>query len=273
MGLSLLAWTLAFTGKMAVDQSQYEGLVRELNPSRCTLQLAWNDVPHLTEQAKEEMRRATPPEMASAREFGIPAIGSGRIYPIHIKDVLVRPFEIPAHFPRLFGMDVGIRRTAVLWLAWDREEDVCYLYSEHYSSGQLPAIHAAAVKARGAWIPGVVDPSARNRSPTDGQRLFTQYTELGLNLVPAKNAVESGIYRVQELFAEGRIRIFDTVLNLQDELRWYRRDENGKIVKRDDHAVDALRYLIHEYKTHSITKPTNKERKPKYRPGIASIGY
>jgi hypothetical protein len=247
--------------------------IKVLNQSRATVSITWNDVPHLDETAKEEMRRATPPHLISAREHGIPAIGSGVVYPINVKDVLIKPFEIPVFWPRLYALDVGIRRTAALWLAWDREESIVYLYSEHYSANELPSVHAAAIKARGAWIPGVVDPSSRNRSPTDGQRLFTQYTELGLNLVPAKNAVESGIYRIQEMFAEGRIRVFNTLQNWREEITWYRRNEDGKIVKEYDHLMDCTRYLIHEFQTHAITKPSPTDKRQRYRPGISSIGY
>lgn len=247
--------------------------MREINASRCTTTITWKDVPHLDEKAKDEMRRSTPEDMASAREFGIPAIGSGKIFPIDPRDVLIKPFELPVFWPRLYALDVGIRKTAAIWLAWDREEDVVYLYSEHYSGGELPSVHATAIKARGAWVPGVVDPSARNRSPTDGQRLFTQYTELGLNLVPAKNAVESGICRIQQMFAEDRIRVFSTLQNWVEEVRWYHRDEHGKIIKVADHLMDATRYAIHEYEAHAIVKPADGRRRPRYQPGSAYVGY
>lgn len=257
----------------------YASHIREINESRCTISITWDDVPHLDEKAKEEMRRATPPHMASAREYGIPAIGSGRIYPVNPKDIRVKPFEIPDFWPRLYALDVGIRRTAALWMAWDREDDVVYLTSEHYRADAFPSTHAAAIHARGTlktgrtWIPGLIDPTARNRSPFDGNNLIAEYTALGLILAPAKNAVESGIYKVNDMFAQDRIRVFSTLEHFFEELRWYRRDENGKIVKREDHLCDCLRYLIHGYEVHAITKPHTSDRRQTYRPGIPSVGY
>ena len=44
--------------------------------------------------------------------------------------------------------------------------------------------------------------------------------------------------------ARGGLKIFTTCRSLVSEIRIYRRDEKGKIVKENDHAVDALRYLI-----------------------------
>jgi Terminase RNaseH-like domain len=261
---------------VVVDQrlEAYENLIREINKSRCTISIPWNDVPHLTEQAKEEMRRSTPEEMKSAREFGIPAIGSGLIYPVNPKDIKIKPIEIPVFWPRLYALDVGIRKTAALWMAWDIEEQTIYLYSEHYKSG-LPSVHAPAIKARrgSEWIPGLIDPSARNRTPIDGRNLLAEYESYGLNLIPAKNAVESGITKVQEMFEQDRIKVFSTLTNFFDEIQWYRRDEHGRVVKQNDHLMDCLRYLIHGYQLFAVTKPTHDLRKKMYRPGIEEIGY
>jgi hypothetical protein len=65
-----------------------------------------------------------------------------------------------------------------------------------------PAIHAASIRARGAWIPGVIDPAARGRGQVDGTRLIEQYGELGLLLAPAENAVEAGLYAVWERLSD-----------------------------------------------------------------------
>ena len=40
------------------------------------------------------------------------------------------------------------------------------------------------------------------------------------------------------------MKFFSTLPNLFGEFRIYRRDENGKIVKENDHLMDALRYGI-----------------------------
>jgi hypothetical protein len=70
------------------------------------------------------------------------------------------------------------------------------------------------------------------------------YTGLGLHLAIANNAVESGIYNVWERLSTGRLKFFKSCRNTMAEFKVYRRDLNGKIVKANDHAMDALRYLI-----------------------------
>lgn len=204
----------------------------------------WDDVPHLSEQAKAEMMAKLPPHQRDARTKGIPALGAGAIYPVPEEDITCDPFELPDHWARAYGLDVGWNRTAGVWGAHDRETDVVYLYSEHYRGQSEPAIHAEAVKARGDWIPGAIDPAARGRSQIDGEQLLAIYERLGLRLTPADNSVESGIYDVWERLSTGRLKVFKTLHAWLSEYRIYRRDDKGKVVKQADHAMDATRYLI-----------------------------
>jgi hypothetical protein len=67
---------------------------------------------------------------------------------------------------------------------------------------------------------------------------------LGLLLAPAENAVEAGLYAVWERLSDGRLFVFNSLQNWLSEFRIYRRDEKGKIVKQNDHLMDATRYLV-----------------------------
>lgn len=206
---------------------------------RAVVQCGWDDVPHLDEETKKRMFAKLPPHQRDARSRGIPSLGSGAIYPVPEDQIIVPPFALPKHWPRAFGCDVGWNRTAAIWGAFDRETDTGYLYQEHYRAHAEPAIHVAAIKARGAWIPGTIDPAARGRTQTDGEQLLQVYTDLGLPMVPADNAVEAGIYAVWERLSTGRLKVFSTLANWLAEYRGYHRDEKGKIVKLNDHLMDA----------------------------------
>lgn len=216
----------------------------EVGPGKFLVTAGWQDVPHLDQQTQQELLASTPPYLRAARSKGEPSLGAGAVYPIPVDEITVDPFPIPAWWPRVYGLDVGWKRTAAVWLAWDRENDLLYGYTEHYRGQAEPSIHANAIKARGDWIPGVIDPAARGRQQADGQQLITSYRELGLKLTPADNAVEAGIYEVWERLSTGRLKLFKTMQNLLAEYRLYRRDEKGKIVKEFDHAMDALRYAV-----------------------------
>ena len=61
----------------------------------------------------------------------------------------------------------------------------------------------------------------------------------------AVNAVEAGILKCYRMMTQGRLKIFKSCTHTLEEFRLYRRDEkNGKVVKEDDHLMDAMRYLI-----------------------------
>lgn len=227
--------------------------------SRFCVQIGWDDVPHLSAAVKAELLDAFPLHEREARAKGVPMLGSGRIYPVDEKQLIVDPFPIPSYWPRAFGLDVGWKTTAAVWGAWDRDADVVYLTSEHYMGQQPPQVHADAIKQRGAWITGAIDPASAGASQKDGSTLIDEYRSLGLSLVEADNTVEAGIMACYRRMSSGRLKVFSTLGNWVREYRIYRRDENGKVVKENDHAMDATRYLIMTGMGYATTPPSDEE--------------
>ena len=161
-------------------------------------------------------------------------------------------------------MDVGWNRAAAVWGARDPGTGTIYLYSEHYQAMGEPPLHAYAIRGRGAWVPGVIDPCCLGSSQIDGRALMEIYRELGLTLQPAVNAVEAGIAEVWNLLVSGQLKVMASLTNWFREFRKYHRDDkgSGKIVKRDDHQMDATRYLIVSGRLQMRTapKPVSRSR-------------
>jgi phage terminase large subunit-like protein len=196
------------------------------------VQAGWKDVPHLDEEQKKNLLVTTPRYQLRARTLGEPSLGSGAIYPISEDDIVTPLVPIPESWPRAFGMDVGWNRTAAIWGARDPGSGVIVLYDEHYQAmGEAPT-HAVGIKARGAWIPGVIDPAADGRSQIDGRQLLTMYRELGLKLNPAGNSVDTGINNTWSLMVSGLLKVMPNCRNWLNEFRRYHRDEKGHIVKK-----------------------------------------
>lgn len=215
-----------------------------ITDSRSLTTCGWDDVPHLDEKTKAELLAATPPHLRDARSKGTPSLGAGAIYPIPESEIIVPFMPIPDYWPRSYAMDVGWNRTAAVWGAWDPNDWTCYLYAEHYRGQAEPSIHADAIKARGQWINGVIDPAARGASQKDGQALLDLYIGYGLHLTPADNSVEVGIDAVWAALSSGRLKVMEHLQNWRSEYRLYRRDEKGKIIKKNDHLMDTTRYLV-----------------------------
>lgn len=205
----------------------------------------WDDVPHLSAEQKERLLAGyTLPHQIKARTKGIPSLGSGAIFPLDEDEIKCDPIKIPPWYAKVCGLDVGWNKTAAIWGAHDRETDIVYLYSEHYRGQAEPPVHASAIKARGAWMKCVIDTASRGRSQTDGTRLYQLYGKEGLRLQNAEKSVEAGLLAVWTRLSTGRLKVFSTLENFFAEYRMYQRDENGKIMKRADHLMDATRYLI-----------------------------
>lgn len=218
--------------------------------SKYCVQVAWEDVPHLTDKDIAELEKEIPPHLREARTKGLPFMGAGIVYPVPEEAIIVDPFEVPAHWPRAYGFDPDWNRTAAVWGAWDRDGDIVYLYSEYFGTQVPPAVHASAVMARGDWMTGASDPSINGKiNVLDGVRLDEEYRRLGLRLVDADNAVEAGTFAVYQRLARGGLKVFTTLTNWRREYRTYRREEveggrRSKIIKENDDEMDATRYLI-----------------------------
>jgi len=211
--------------------------------SQFVMSITWEDAPHLGEKERNDYLASMPAYLRAARTKGIPSLGAGAVYPIAEERLLIEDFAIPIHWPKVYGMDVGWNWTAAAWVAIDEQNDTVYLYNEYKAKQAEPAVHAAAIRARGHWIPGVVDPAARSSSPVDGKKLFSEYLDLELDLFPAENAVEAGIFAVLRRMSEGRFKVFESCRAWLAEFRMYQRDEKGHIKKVNDHLMDCTKYI------------------------------
>jgi len=260
-GAVMLTFT-PLSGLSAVVLQFLPGGVPDPENKRFVVTATWDDVPHLSKQQKDDLWESIPPYQRDARSKGVPALGSGAIYPVPESDIVVDDFEIPDHWARSYGLDVGWNRTAAIFSAWNRDADIVYLYSEHYRGEAEPSVHVDALKARGQWITGAVDPASRGRSQVDGRKLMQMYLDLGLTLTAADNSVETGIYKVWQRASSGRLKVFRSCQNWLTEFRLYRRDEKGRVVKEGDHLMDATRYDEMERENTANTKPAEQKLKP-----------
>lgn len=203
----------------------------------------------------------------------------GQVYSEFRRDVhVVHPFAVPDGWTRVIGADHGFRNPAAwIWGAVDPDDNI-YIYREFYEKEWIveeivkgnkklakPGILSLTGKEKidGCYI----DPSIRaTRSSKNGKPWsewdeFIEHLPEQFPLLPASNDVHAGIDRVKrflkvnETTKKPKLFIFSTCANLIDELMNYkyqplrstqegRRNEREDPIKFNDHAVDAMRYLI-----------------------------
>ena len=171
---------------------------------------------------------------------------------------LVKPFEIPSHWDRRVGVDIGFNHpTGIVWIATDPVTDWDYVYRE-FKDVRLdgPDIGRTIVRMsvdgdrKKERIGSIyVDPSRPdvirqiNRETSEG-------LPTGARAKPANNSVEAGILEVIERFRSKTLLIFDSMHKTKEEIDGYRwepaKDDEGELtdkpVKYKDDLMDGLRY-------------------------------
>lgn len=234
--------------------------------SRWISQVTWENAPHIPIEEQKILLASYLPHEIEARTKGVPSIGAGKVFTVPEDDLSVEPFTIPPHWPRFFGLDIPFfsGSCAAVFIAHDTDNDVLYVYDVYKSSNKHLAIHCEAIRRRGIWIPGVIDPSSL-RKDSEGKEFCAQYKEQGLDVVTANNAIEAGIQAINVRLIDGRMKIFTSCQQLWEEYRLYRFDKSGKIAKnQEDHLMDALRYAIMSGIRRAIIKPDDEENERLY---------
>lgn len=235
--------------------------------SKWVTMIGHDDAPHLnppnmTVAEREELFADMLPHERQARETGRPSLGAGAIYPVAEDSIFVPPFAIPEHWLQGYAMDPGWRVTAALLGAKDPDTHVTYLTGEYYGKRDQPIIHAHGIKAMLPWpeLIGCIDPAAEGSNQKDGTKLREEYEDLGLVLQRAENAVSAGLRRCLRLMQGGELKVFSTLTYFKQEFRLYRRDKKGKIVKKNDHLMDTMRYLLNTAEAFQ-PRPMPRERR------------
>ncbi len=236
------------------------------DPDKWFIQIGWNDAPHITQAEIDRLSKKYLPSQLRARSRGEPTIGEGAIYQLDIEELLIDDQEIPDHWLRGYAMDVG--KTGVVWGALNKQTDVLHLVREYYSEIYDTTKHIAAIKGvkdADAWMPGVIDPSSLQSSQIDGRRLYKVYADAGLNLATAENSVETGLDVVWGRMTTGRLKVFRSLNRWRNEYSRYHKIRvetltgiKSAVVKKDDHLMDATRYLCMSGIARMKTKPRVK---------------
>jgi phage terminase large subunit-like protein len=225
----------------------------------------WDDAPHLSPLVREELLASIPDWQHDMRSRGIPIMGEGLIYGVSESAICIDPIEIPSHWQRVCGVDIGITHpTAAVWSAYDAASDTIYVYDCYHATDATPSVHGTAINARGPWIPVVLPHDADNTERGSGKTVAMYYREAGVNAMfdtfynppgpdgKTNNFVEPGLMDLLQRMRSGRLKVFSTCGRIFEEMRRYHR-KDGKVVKTFDDAVDAMRYSALSVQTRGIS--------------------
>jgi hypothetical protein len=239
----------------------------EPSPDRALVTMTIDDAPHYTAEQRTKIIAGYPAHEREARAKGIPALGSGRIFPISDEDITIAARIFPHEFARIRGLDFGWDHPfACVELVWDRDEDVVYVVKCHKMRQATPILHAAAIRGWGnEWVPIAWPHDGLQADKGSGDELATQYRNQHLNMLPERatfvdggSGVEAGLMEMLGRMQTGKLKVFSHLTDWFEEFRLYHR-KDGKVIKEFDDLMAATRYALMMLRF-AITEPVKRPR-------------
>lgn len=228
-----------------------------------------DDNPHLDDKTKKRVLAGLSEEERAARKSGRFVHFAGLVYSDFSRTRHVVPTaSVPPRATVVAAIDPGIRHMAAVVWAYMTEDDDLVVFDEITPQGETIRDVCRAIKmielkhghrdpVSGRVTPlkppvYVIDPAARNVSSHTGRSDQMEYMDNGVITILGQNAVTAGINRVKERLQTDRLHVQAHCSVLIEEFRRYRwttpsrgeSDPKEAVVKKDDHALDALRYLV-----------------------------
>lgn len=232
-------------------------------PYKAVINFTSIDNPSFPKEEYERKEREMPPWKFTMKYKGIPTRPAGAVYENFDEKIHTCPrFRIPNEWPRYLGVDFGPKHTSGTFLAHDVENDLYYLYRT-YLKGDIPVLKTDPADEDGhidnfrkmepTDIHGtVIDPFAAGGAASENE-WRSDFAMHGFDIhKPRVSSLEVGIQAVYELFAKGRIRIFNDLVYIIEEIKnyAYEIDDLGEALtdrepkdKAKYHRLDGLRYI------------------------------
>lgn len=206
------------------------------------------DNPHLPVEEIEREKSTKPPDTFAQEYMADFKKTQGLVYKEFDREKHLYDEEFPPHIVKTFqyvgAVDFGYRNpAAVLHAYWTGERLLVHdeWYKRERTDIQI-AEYVAASKFREVY------PDPENQGAIEElRRLNVNVREV----VKGPNSVKSGIQSVREMLIRGDLLIHKRCVNLISEFEMYsydddvnERNEQENPVKANDHALDALRYLV-----------------------------
>ena len=247
---------LTFTPEEGVTQV-VDQFMNHLKQGQFLVNATWDDAPHLTPDKKKQILSALPEWQRDMRSKGVPLMGSGLVWPVSEEDLKTDPVTIETWWPRICAVDFGVDHPfAAVWLAWDRDLDIVYLYDSYRRTRATISENASEIRKRDQWIPVMWPHDGNQEDPKSARSLADLYRMEGVNMwyesftnPPSSGqkkgdlGVEAGLAHIWERMKSGRFKVFSDQREWFEEFRMYHR-KDGKVVPLKDDLMAATRYAI-----------------------------
>lgn len=228
--------------------------------------MEWADNPFLSKKEIALLENTMDETILQARRYGKFCTREGLVYPEFDESVhVIEPFDVPKEWQDTLSIDPGLHNPlSAHWYAVDYDGNV-YVVAEHYRAGEDVDFHARAlheISERLGWkrdgkgrISALIDSAAGQRTLSSAKSVSELFYERDILVNPRVNKdVFGGIARVKSYLNRKNglpnLYIFSCCTNMIREFKGYFWGSGESPEKKDDHAMDELRYYL-------MTRPKN----------------
>lgn len=220
--------------------------------------MEWADNPFLDKKEVEKMTASMSKETLESRRYGHFKSCGGLVYPEFDPEVhVIEPFKVPFEWQDIVSVDPGLRNPLSAHFYCSDGDGNVYVVAEHYAAEKDIDYHASRIKeiadeigwrrTSDGFIEALMDSAATQRTLSSVKSVAELFYERGIKPNCRVNKdMFSGINKVKVLLAArpAKIFIFSSCVNMIREIKGYFWGNDDLPVKRDDHAMDELRYYV-----------------------------
>ena len=222
--------------------------------------ISWQDNPFLDPAEVATFQATLSAEELESRCDGKFLDNGGLVYPEFDESVhVIDPFDVPQQWQDNISIDPGLHNPlSAHWYAEDFDGNI-YVIAEHYEAKKSIDYHAEKIKkicksldwftGFGGRIEALIDSASNQRTLASTKSVSELFFDLGIAVNPKVNKdLFAGINVVKSFLkpANGapRLFIFRNCVNMIREIKGYFWGNGDAPIKRDDHAMDELRYYL-----------------------------
>ena len=222
------------------------------------IQMEWADNPFLDKSEVEALTNSMSPEELDTRRYGNFQTCGGLVYPEFNQEVhVIDPFDVPYDWQDTISIDPGLRNPLSAHFYCTDYDGNIYVVAEHYEREKDIDYHAEKIKeiadsigwhrTSSGFLEALMDSAAGQRTLSSPKSVAELFYERGIKPNCRVNKdMFSGISTVKSYFATRppKIFIFKTCVNMIREIKGYFWGNSDLPIKKDDHAMDELRYYV-----------------------------
>ena len=222
--------------------------------------MEWADNPYLDSKSIEELSKSLDSKELESRRYGRFQANSGLVYTEFDETIhTIDPFPVPLEWQDNISIDPGLHNPlSCHFYAVDYDGNV-YVVAEHYARDLDVATHSQYInkiakslnwkRNSNGMLESLIDSAATARTLGSTKNVVELFYDNGILVNPKVNKeLFTGINRVKSYLKDSNgkphLFIFKTCVHLIDEMKRYWWSSGDAPIKKDDHALDELRYYL-----------------------------